>query len=178
MILGARGETPDDLRELFQRTGTMHLFAVSGFNVAMLAVFAWFVLKPLRLSRRAAVLVIIPLLGALCAGHRPERELRAGGRHRLEHPARRDACAIAGRPRSIRSRRRRSLILAWDTNQLFSTGLPVLLRAWCSCLILGAQPVQRWLQPLGQPGPFSAGSALELAAARAACGWGASPRRR
>ncbi len=62
MVLGLRGETPDDVKELFQKTGTMHLFAVSGLNVAMLAALCWFLLKPLRVSRGTAILLIVPLL--------------------------------------------------------------------------------------------------------------------
>ena len=51
MVLGLQGETPADAKQMFQRTGTMHLFAVSGLNVAMLATIAWFLLKPLRIGR-------------------------------------------------------------------------------------------------------------------------------
>jgi competence protein ComEC len=63
MVLGMRGETPADLKELFQKTGTLHLFAVSGLNVAMLGFIAWQILKALRFSRKHAALVIVPFLG-------------------------------------------------------------------------------------------------------------------
>jgi hypothetical protein len=62
MVLGLRSETPDEVKELFQRTGTLHLFAVSGLNVAMLASIVWYALKPLRVGRRASVAVIVPAL--------------------------------------------------------------------------------------------------------------------
>ena len=62
MVLGMRGDTPPEMKGLFQKTGTLHLFAVSGLNVAMLAGIAWYLLKPLRISRRVAVVIIIPLL--------------------------------------------------------------------------------------------------------------------
>jgi predicted membrane metal-binding protein len=62
MVLGARGETPEEMKDLFRRTGTLHLFAVSGLNVAMLGVIAWYVLRPFGIRRSRAVLIIIPIM--------------------------------------------------------------------------------------------------------------------
>ena len=64
MVLGIRGDASDDFKEAFQRTGTLHLFAVSGLNVAMLAVIAWQLLRPLRIPRAWASLIIVPFLAA------------------------------------------------------------------------------------------------------------------
>ena len=64
MVLGLRSDTPDETQDLFRRTGTLHLFAVSGLNIAMLALLAWFILKPLGVRRRGAVFAIVPILGA------------------------------------------------------------------------------------------------------------------
>lgn len=58
------GETPKDadtLVDAFRRSGTLHVFSVSGLHVAMVAAIGWFFLKWCGVSRRAA----IPLLLAL-----------------------------------------------------------------------------------------------------------------
>ena len=151
MILGAHGETSDDLRDLFQRTGTMHLFAVSGFNVALLAIFAWFLLKPLRVSRRAAVLLIIPLM-ALYA-------LVTGLSASCVRASLTGAILLAGylcdrRPPALNSVAAAVLIiLACDTEQLFSTGFQFSFSV-VVCLLLCAAPLQQWLRPAGRPDAF------------------------
>jgi len=62
MVLGLRGETPDDLKELFRKTGTLHLFAVSGLNIAMLGLLASYLLNAFGYGPRVQPLVIIPIL--------------------------------------------------------------------------------------------------------------------
>jgi len=59
------GESPPDADELvaaFRNSGTLHIFSVSGMHVAMMGTIAWFVLRWLRVSRRTAVLLILPLV--------------------------------------------------------------------------------------------------------------------
>ncbi len=58
------GEHPDDdvLIEPFRRSGTLHVFAVSGLHVGMVGLMGWFVLRLSGLSRRGAV---IPLIGLM-----------------------------------------------------------------------------------------------------------------
>ena len=62
ITLGVTDNVPDGFTDEFRFTGTMHLFAVSGLHVGMLAVILWFVLKAARLPRPWAVALIIPLL--------------------------------------------------------------------------------------------------------------------
>ena len=52
MVLGVRDETPDEVEERFQQTGTLHLFAVSGLNVAIVAHLLWILATMLRIPRR------------------------------------------------------------------------------------------------------------------------------
>ena len=47
MVLGIQ-ETLRRIKDLFQKTGTVHLFAVSGLTVGMVGSILWFVLKTLR----------------------------------------------------------------------------------------------------------------------------------
>ncbi|MDF1816283.1 MAG: ComEC/Rec2 family competence protein, partial [Verrucomicrobiales bacterium] len=73
MALGAREKSPDDVEDFFRLSGTMHIFAVSGLHVGVVAAMFWFVLKWLGFSRRSAVLIIIQavLFYALLTGMRP-----------------------------------------------------------------------------------------------------------
>ena len=61
------GETPRDADSLvaaFRESGTLHVFSVSGLHVAMVGSIGWFVLGRLGVSRRRAVLVLLPLIFA------------------------------------------------------------------------------------------------------------------
>ena len=120
MVLGLQGETPDETKQMFQRTGTMHLFAVSGLNVAMLATIAWFVLKPLRIGRKASVFLIVPILGgyALVTGLSASC-VRATIMGSLVLIA-----ILFDRPAVVYNSLAAAAlgILAWDTNQLFIPG--------------------------------------------------------
>jgi len=72
MILGDQKEIPREVMEKFNRTGTTHIIAISGFNIGMVAVFALFLARLLlkaeylllrwnmaRISMLFAVLVVI-----------------------------------------------------------------------------------------------------------------------
>jgi len=58
------GEHPPDdgLIEPFRRSGTLHVFAVSGLHVGMVALCGWLVLRALGVSRRRAVLPLLLLM--------------------------------------------------------------------------------------------------------------------
>ena len=45
MILGDQKEIPNEVMEKFNRTGTTHIIAISGFNVGIVAVFALFMIR-------------------------------------------------------------------------------------------------------------------------------------
>src|SRR6266853_3506456 len=62
IVLGLRHQTPEDIEEPFQQTGTLHLFAVAGLHVGIVAALLWMVATVARLSRRSAAALIIPLL--------------------------------------------------------------------------------------------------------------------
>ena len=151
MVLGLRGDTPDDARELFQRTGTLHLFAVSGLNVAMLAGMVLALLRSLRVSGGAAVAVTIPILGfyALVTGL-PASCVRATimGSLILLAPVF-DRRAVASNSICAAA----VLILAWDTNQLFLPGFQFSFVLVLTIVLL-ARRIERWFAPLGYPDPF------------------------
>src|SRR5439155_7581862 len=62
IVLGLRHQTPEDIEEPFQQTGTLHLFAVAGLHVGIVATLLWMLATVARLSRKTAAAVIIPLL--------------------------------------------------------------------------------------------------------------------
>jgi competence protein ComEC len=62
MALGLRHETADDIEEPFQQTGTLHLFAVAGLHVGIVAQLLWILAMLLRLPRAVAAALIIPCL--------------------------------------------------------------------------------------------------------------------
>jgi len=48
MALGIRHDTPNDIEEPFQQTGTLHLFAVAGLHVGIIAQLLWILASLLR----------------------------------------------------------------------------------------------------------------------------------
>ena len=62
LMLGYRSSLGGDLRERFVRTGTLHLFAISGQHVCMLAGMAVMVLRAARVSRLYWALPLAPVL--------------------------------------------------------------------------------------------------------------------
>jgi competence protein ComEC len=59
------GEAPPDADELvaaFRNSGTLHIFSVSGMHVAMVGSAAWLVLRWVGVSRRWAILALLPLV--------------------------------------------------------------------------------------------------------------------
>ncbi|MCA1657699.1 MAG: ComEC/Rec2 family competence protein [Verrucomicrobiaceae bacterium] len=151
MVLGARDETPDEIEEQFQQTGTLHLFAVSGLNVAIVAQLLWIIAVAARVPRRWAIALIIPalffyaaitgfntssvraaLMGAiLLGGFFVERKVL---------PVNSVAAAAF-------------LILCCDTSQLFSTGFQLSFAVVLALLLL-ANPLYRFLVRWWEPDPF------------------------
>src|SRR6478609_1838425 len=119
--LGLRHQTPDDIEEPFQQTGTLHLFAVAGLHVGIVAALLWMVATVARLSRRAAVMASIMISGFFF-----ERKVFV-----LNTLA---AAAF--------------VLLCWNTNELFSTGFQLSFAA-VGALVLLAGPffvlLQRWV---------------------------------
>src|SRR4029077_19954628 len=62
IALGLRHQTPEDIEEPFQQTGTIHLFAVAGLHVGIVAELLWVLAGGARLPRQAAAAFIIPSL--------------------------------------------------------------------------------------------------------------------
>ena len=151
ITLGAREDEAEIFLPAFRQTGTLHLFAVSGLHVGMFGLLLWLVLRPLGLSRRQAILVIVPMLFfyALVTGAKPS-SLRAAtmisialGGFLLDRPI------AAGNSLAAAA----LVLLGWDTNQLFLPGFQLSFSVVASIILL-TPPAERWLSARLQPDPF------------------------
>ena len=151
MVLGLRHQTPEDIEEPFQQTGTLHLFAVAGLHVGIVARLLWILATVLRLPKKWATLLIVPTLlfyaavtglhtssvraavmsGVLLGGFLVERKAFA-----LNNLA---AAAV--------------LILCWDTNELFSVGFQLSFSVVAAIIVL-TEPTFRFLRRRFEPDSF------------------------
>ena len=151
IVLGIRHETPEDIEEPFQQTGTIHLFAVAGLHVGIVAALLWVLATIARLSRKRAAAFIIPSLffyAAVTGLHIPA--LRAAvmasivvGSYFFERRA--------FLPNSLAAAA--FFILCWNTNELFSTGFQLSF-AVVGAIVLFADPFFRLFQRRAAPDPF------------------------
>src|SRR5256712_2121138 len=151
IVLGLRHQTPEDIEEPFQETGTLHLFAVAGLHVGIVAALLWMVATEARLSRKSAAALIIPLLlfyAAVTGLH--VSSVRAavmssvllGGFFFDRKVFVLNSLAAAA-----------FFLLCWDTNELFSTGFQLSF-AVVGGIILLADPLSASLRAIGAPDPF------------------------
>lgn len=151
MVLGMRGDAPEEMQDAFRRTGTMHLFAVSGLNVAMLGIIAWYILKPFGIRRKTAVFLIIPLLAFYT--------LVTGLSASCVRAALMASIVLLGELIEQRSFVLNSLaaagigILICDTSQFFATGFQLSFLL-VFVIVLLTPAIQRKLEPLGQPDAY------------------------
>jgi ComEC/Rec2-related protein len=120
MALGAREHSPEELEEYFRISGTMHLFAVSGLNVAILAGMLTWIAAAFGVPRSRAVPVIIPLVlfYAVLTGLSPSA-VRAA----LMASAFLAGYSLREKPRLLNSLGFAALLLlAWDPQPLFLPG--------------------------------------------------------
>lgn len=151
ITLGLRHQTTDDIEEPFQQTGTLHLFAVAGLHVGIVARLLWILAMMARLSRKSATAVIIPCLlfyAAVTGLH--VSSVRAAVMCSIllaGFLAERNSFALNSLTAAA------FLLLSWDTNELFSTGFQLSF-AVVGGIVLLADPLSRWLQRLGATDPF------------------------
>ena len=151
ITLGLRHQTSEDIEEPFQQTGTLHLFAVAGLHVGIVGRLLWLLAKVARLSQKWTAAFIIPLLlfySAVTGLH--VSSVRA---------AVMAAVFLAGffferKPFTLNSLAAAAmLLLAWDTNELFSAGFQLSFSV-VGAIILLADPLSRRLSRYGSPDPF------------------------
>jgi ComEC/Rec2-related protein len=62
LVLGYRKELPPEITAMFKRTGSLHIFAISGLHVGIVGILLMLVLKALGIPRDKFGLFLIPLL--------------------------------------------------------------------------------------------------------------------
>src|SRR5205809_5024854 len=151
IVLGLRHQAPEDIEEPFQQTGTLHLFAVAGLHVGIVATLLWMAATLARLSRKTAAAIIIPLLFFYAA---------VTGLHVSSVRAATMASILLGglffdrKVFVLNSLAAAAFfLLCWNTNQLFSTGFQLSF-AVVGAIILLADPLFGFLQRWGAPDPF------------------------
>src|SRR5437899_655251 len=151
IALGLRHQTPEDIEEPFQQTGTLHLFAVAGLHVGIVARLLWMLATVARLSRKWATALIIPLLlfyAAVTGLHVSSvraavmTSILLGGFFFERKVFVLNSLAAAA-----------FFLLCWNTNELFSTGFQLSFSV-VGAIILFADPLFRILQRWGAPDPF------------------------
>jgi competence protein ComEC len=151
MVLGLRHQTPEDIEEPFQQTGTLHLFAVAGLHVGIVARLLWILATVIRLPRKWATALIIPALvfyAAITGLH--TSSVRAAimsavllGGFLVE----RKAFALNSLAAAA------MLILCWDTNELFAVGFQLSFSVVAAIIVL-ADPTFRFLLRRFEPDSF------------------------
>jgi competence protein ComEC len=151
IVLGIRHETPEDIEEPFQQTGTIHIFAVAGLHVGIVAALLWLLATIAHLSRRWAAAFIIPSLffyAAITGLHVPSvraavmASILVGGLFFERKVFVLNSLAAAA-----------FFLLCWNTNELFSTGFQLSF-AVVGAIILFADPFAGFLQRWTAPDPF------------------------
>ena len=151
IALGLVDGLEDAPLQAFRRTGSWHLFSVSGMHVGMLVAILWLVLQPLAAPRNKMVWIILPvvLAYALVTG--------------WEAPAVRAAImtgivlaglALDRTPRIVNSLAAAFLLLLLlDPGQRHDLGFQMTFSVVLAILLLGL-PLTRVLSAFGQPDPF------------------------
>src|SRR5881409_579911 len=151
IVLGLRHQTPEDIEEPFQQTGTLHLFAVAGLHVGIVAALLWMLVMVARLSPKWATALIIPSLffyAALTGLHVSSvraavmSSILLGGFFFDRKVFVLNSLAAAA-----------FFLLCWNTNELFSTGFQLSFSV-VGAIILFADPFAEFLQRWTAPDPF------------------------
>jgi competence protein ComEC len=151
ITLGLRHQTPEDIEEPFQQTGTLHLFAVAGLHVGIVARLLWILGRAANLSRKWAAAFIIPLVFFYSA---------VTGLHVSSMRAAVMSAVFLGgfvaerRVFSLNSLAAAAmLLLCWNTNELFSTGFQLSF-AVVGAIVLLADPLTNIFNRYAAPDPF------------------------
>lgn len=148
MALGTMDAGAKELAKPFRESGTLHIFAVSGLHVAIVAAIFWALLRPFGLRRGLLVGVLITALFAYAfiTGLRPSA-IRA---------ALMSAVLFIGMGLQRRTDLLNSLgaagllLLMWDTQQAFAPGFQLSFGVLVTIGIFGdrfTKPLRPWIDP-------------------------------
>ncbi len=151
MTLGWRTRLTGEVSDPFMRSGTLHVFAISGLHVALVCGIIVLVLRVFKVPRGACGIVVIPLLWfyAAVTGW-PASAVRATVMMSV---------IIAGwslhRPSDLLNSLAAAglIILVWDPLQVFQASFQLSFSVVLSLALVGP-PLYRWSQRWWQPDPF------------------------
>ena len=151
MALGLADGLGDRAQQSFRRTGSLHLFAVSGLHVCLLAGVVWAAASACGLGRQASALVILPaiVLQALVTGCEPPalRATLGTGIFLVGLVADRS-------PRVLNSlAAAAAVLLVADPRQVHDLSFQLTFCVALALVLLGG-PLVRGLAVLGRPDPF------------------------
>ncbi|MDQ6654629.1 MAG: ComEC family competence protein, partial [Verrucomicrobiota bacterium] len=151
IVLGLRDATPDEVEEEFQQTGTIHLFAVAGLHVGIVAYLLWTIANAVRVPRKVAICLIVPALFfyAAITGLNTASLRAATMAAVVLGGAFLDRKVVAGNSLAAAG----FFLLCVDTQQLFSMGFQLSFAVVATIIFLGDR-VFRLLLNLIRPDPF------------------------
>lgn len=151
IALGLREQTADEVEEQFQQTGTIHLFAVAGLHVGMVAYLLWMIARALRLPRKVAICLIIPGLFfyAAITGLNTSSVRAALMAGVLLGGALLDRKVVLGNSLAAAA----VLLLCFDTQELFTTGFQLSFAVVTTIIVL-AHPAFNMLIRWFESDPF------------------------
>ncbi len=151
MILGMSANALRETKEAFRNTGTLHLFAVSGLNLSMLAGILGQILQFIPISKRLGTLIILPtlLFYGIATGFGPScvralvMSILVLGIYWMNRPAvilnSLGAAAL--------------FLIIWDTNNLFHVGFQ--LSFWLVlALLIWTTQLCHWIEKPVLPDPL------------------------
>jgi len=142
MLLGEKAVLSPDQQNAFVRSGTFHIFSISGLHVAIISGALQMLLRWLRVPRRAAVIVALPLLWLYVQV--------TGGSSPAVRAFLMIACLLGAKifrlPNNALSALAASalLTLLLDPLQLFSTGFQMSYAVVAALILMGTPLGEKW----------------------------------
>ena len=143
ILLGEKAVLSPEQQNAFMRSGTFHIFSVSGLHVGVIAVTLQGLLRLLRVPRRPAVVVTLTLLWLYVqvtgASSPAVRAFLMSAFLLAEHVFRLPGNALAALTASA------LLTLLLDPLQLFSTGFQMSYSVVAALIVMGRPLTEQWL---------------------------------
>ena len=151
LVLGVMDSSEPQLFDLFRETGTLHLFAVSGLHVGMVAAVFMTAMRMLGLGRRRAAAFLIPVLVAYAVITGCQVPVVRSTLIAMAFSA---AIMLFREPNLLNCTGASAIaLLLWDTRQFLQPGFQF---SFCVVLtiILVGEATQPLLRHLGAPDPY------------------------
>jgi competence protein ComEC len=151
MVLGWKTALRDDVAEPFRHSGTMHVFAISGLHIGMIALILVTLTRVLQVPRAACILIVVPLLWFYTAA--------TGWQSSAVRATVMMSIVVAGwslkRPTDLLNSLAGAavVILLWDPQQLFQAGFQLSFSVVLSIGLL-LPPLSRLRDRLLRPEPL------------------------